>query len=349
MRYKKAVSYIILGSIIFIFLNALVWHVVLQNILGDNANVGDLTRLGYIWYLDDYREKTSFYQKKLEKVTYSNINNSEQFDLITIGDSFSNGRGGWFYQDYIATHLNYRVLNIQLYNKKNAIETISMLSNSGFFKRVKTKNILIECVERAVDSLSKEVNFQKTEDKNKLIEFYKIAEYKESPEKVFFINTANFKFILYNLFYKFSDNAFFSQVYKKRMSSNLFYTKQNELLFHQDEIMTIDLQKNIDTLNKINENLNKLSKKLEDDGIRLYFMPVVNKYTLYFDYIEDNEYSRSNFFENYEKLRKQYYYIDTKKILKDEVQKGEKEVFCADDTHWSWKAAEAIFHHSIFN
>jgi len=350
MRYRKAVLYIILSIICFIVFNALMWHIYLKNIL-DNANVGDLTRLGYIWYLADYRDKTSFYQKKLDKLTYSKITTPpEQYDLITIGDSFSNGQGGWFYQDYIAAHMNYRVLNVQPYSNRNAIETISLLSNSGFFKLVKTKNILIECVEREISNLSKEVHFQETEDINKLIEFYKITEY-EVPMKVkvsFFINDANYNFILYNLLYKFSDNAILSKVYKKRINANLFYAKENELLFYQDDILHNDLQKNSDTLNMINENLNKLSKKLKDEGIRLYFMPAVNKYTLYFDYIEDNEYPRSDFFEKYEKMKKQYYYIDTKKILKTEVQNGGKEVFCADDTHWSWKAAEAIFDHSIF-
>lgn len=78
-------------------------------------------------------------------------------------------------------------------------------------------------------------------------------------------------------------------------------------------------------------------------------MPVVDKYNLYSDYIENNKYPSSEFFEKYDKLQKRYYYINTKDILKDKVRHGEKEIFCADDTHWSWKAIESIFNESTFN
>ena len=44
-----------------------------------------------------------------------------------------------------------------------------------------------------------------------------------------------------------------------------------------------------------------------------------------------------------ESLPKDYVFINTKKILLDELERGEKDVFFKDDTHWSWKASKAIF------
>lgn len=72
-------------------------------------------------------------------------------------------------------------------------------------------------------------------------------------------------------------------------------------------------------------------------------MPCVDKYNLYSNYIINNPYPRSIFFEELRKLPKRYHLIDTKAILTEEVRKGEKDVFYADDTHWSWKASKKVF------
>lgn len=92
-----------------------------------------------------------------------------------------------------------------------------------------------------------------------------------------------------------------------------------------------------------NDSLNTLAERLAGKGIRLCFMPTVDKYTLYSDYLVRKPFPQSTFFEDLRKLPKHYTLIDTKAILAAEVAKGEKDVFYADDTHWSWKASRLIF------
>ena len=96
-------------------------------------------------------------------------------------------------------------------------------------------------------------------------------------------------------------------------------------------------------LARLNDNLNTLADRLNKKGIRLVFMPCVDKYTLYSDFIEHNPYPRSTFYEDFRPLTKRYLFIDTKAILMEELKKGEKDIFYADDTHWSWKASSKIF------
>ena len=48
------------------------------------------------------------------------------------------------------------------------------------------------------------------------------------------------------------------------------------------------------------------------------------------------------FFELLREQPKEYVFVDTKKLLTEEVNKGEKDVYYADDTHWSWKASKKI-------
>ena len=63
-------------------------------------------------------------------------------------------------------------------------------------------------------------------------------------------------------------------------------------------------------------------------------MPCVDKYNLYSDYVVNNPYPRSIFFEKLRMLPKKYFFIDTKAILAAKLCKGEKDVFYADETHW---------------
>ncbi len=77
-------------------------------------------------------------------------------------------------------------------------------------------------------------------------------------------------------------------------------------------------------------------------------MPAVDKYNLYGEYIISNKYKKSIFFEELEKLSKEYYFINTKEILLDELEKGVKDLYFSDDTHWNYKSSAVIFKNLIF-
>jgi hypothetical protein len=93
----------------------------------------------------------------------------------------------------------------------------------------------------------------------------------------------------------------------------------------------------------LNDNLNRLADRLAPKGIQLVFMPVVDKYDLYYEHILDNLYPRNQFFNLLRPLPKRYRFIDTKAILADGVRMGDKDIFYVDDTHWTWKASSKIF------
>jgi lysophospholipase L1-like esterase len=126
------------------------------------------------------------------------------------------------------------------------------------------------------------------------------------------------------------------------MDRELFTGKYGStLLFLRDDIRTIK-KIDRDVVIRINENMNRLAERLEKIGIRLYFMPTVDKYDLYSDYIRDNNFPKNSFFDNLRPLEKNYVLIDTKKILSDALARGEKDIYLADDTHWSEKATRLI-------
>ena len=74
------------------------------------------------------------------------------------------------------------------------------------------------------------------------------------------------------------------------------------------------------------------------------FLVCPDKYTLYAPYIKvANIPPSSSFFDLMEQQgNKRYMFIDTKKILEKEISKGVKDVYWADDTHWSARSAEIV-------
>ena len=356
-KFRTFIKIFLITILLFFLYNSLVWNFITKDLMSDNTKTytnGGLSRLGYMPFMNIKKKNyNTLPGQQIELNEYK----GQKIDIITIGDSFSNGGSGGknaYYQDYILSYQNLSVLNIKMMKYKNEqyLDFIIKFVNSKYLDEIHPKYIIIEAAEcAAVQRYSLDTDFnQKLEYKNlkSLSNFlYKI---KNKPTNLFeFINNANLK-ILYNWFlYKLSHNAFASQTYIMNINKSLFSTKYNKkLMFHRFDLDLINFNADDDNINKVNKNLNSLAKKLSKKGIKLYFMPCPDKYTLYSKYIINNPYPESKFFEKLRPLPKKYILIDTKAILSNELEKGEKDIYYADDTHWSYKASEAIFNNVKF-
>lgn len=349
MSYKKFTYYLVCTLAIFAIFNFSIWNFYTKKILTreDNLATGDLTRMGYISGLTHPRENNL----DLPIQHFTQPKETIQNDLLTVGDSFSRGNG-WgynrYYQDYMASKLDWNILNLeQLQKTRNYLETVIALSNSGFLDKYKTKYILIESTQRKTIE-----RFSKIEDYEIKIPLMEIEKFYNSYTNESFalpavsiINNGNFKFVLYNLLYHFSDRAFFSNVHKATLKKELFSIGSGkELLYYHLDVTSIkgNTQASIE---EVNEHLNRLAQFLKQKNIELIFMPAVSKYDLYSDFIVNNKYPKDPFFDILRPLKKEYIFIDTKAILLEELHKGEKDIFYCDDTHWSYKASNAIANH----
>lgn len=337
----------------FVLFNFLVWHFYVEKILvhKDGMISGDLTRMGYLPHLIHLRINSLDLPKKhLEVADY----HGEKIDLITLGDSFSNGGAfgaNRYYQDYFASRLDWTVLNMEQHPKsKNYMETAILLANSGFLKEHGVKYILIEStVRKTIDRFNSPLKLNFTLSKDEINSFYNFGEVdrsnkaEELPE-VHFINNGNFKYVAYSFLYHLSDRAFMSDTHHMRLRKSFFSIGDGkDLLFYHKDIGPIVKQHTRSNIQIINENFNSLAEFLEaKHGVKLIFMPVVTKYDLYTPYIVGNTYPKDLFFEHLRKMPKKYMFIDTKEILSKELQRGVKDIFYCDDTHWSFRASNVI-------
>jgi hypothetical protein len=356
-KYKFFVTISLVFLALFALSNLAIWKLYTEKLIGKGycERVGGLSRIGYVFDVMECRASfVDLPQKHWELEDFP----GGQVDVITLGDSFANGgvkgRNPYF-QDYIASRHNLKVLNLnpQLFSiyrgeVSNFLALSAVLLNSGWLEKYKPKYFLIECVERnCIDDFARNINFLKTASFEEIEKFNKINRNDNFGEDRF-INNGNFKFLLYNLLYHFDDNAFYSLVYVRKLNQSLFSGPNgNKFLFYHIDIERT--RKATDqAIKKLNDNFNTLAEKMAEKNIKLIFMPAVDKFNLYYDNILKNRYAPSVFFEKLRKLPKKYYFVDTKEILLKEIKKGEKDIYYQDDTHWSWKGSQAIINHLKF-
>lgn len=346
-KYKKF-TYLLLTSLLcFIIFHGILWQFT-KLVYPDDYVVGDLARMSYKFDLITPRENSMNMNK--EHISFNKYK-GEEVDVITIGDSFSNGGGGGqnrYYQDYITSYSNLKVLNIlNISNTKNYLETLVILINSGFIDKVKPKYIIIESVQRnTYENLGfGQIDLTKNIDEN-IIE--KIRSTKDiynskKQDNLTFINNLNYNVLLYNLKFKINGYGKQEKYYIEKLNKDFFSSSiKDELIFFQDDIKNLKYETK-ENLNVLNDNLNKVSELLNTREIRLYYMPVVDKFNLYREYLLNNsKYPNSDFFEYLRSLDKKYALIDTKDIFLESLKNDEKDLYYSDDTHWSYKASEVI-------
>jgi len=346
MSSYRFVRWFIIIFIFFTFLHFLVWEVFTKQLLAtkEPLYVGDLARIGY--QLDSLQiRKTEVTLPKLhiQAPTWDN----EKVDVLTIGDSFSIGGGGGlnpFYQDYIATNYNLSVMNLdRLPQLDDYMENIIVWNNSGLLDVIKPKVIILETIERsALDRYSHEMNWEQNVSLPLIYDAMRQQD-RTGSQVILMINTANYKYFIYNLMYKFSHNALnYSTVYRFKLDEALFTAKANHTLLSYDQDITSLGLVNEENVQKMNTNLNRLADMLAKKGIRLIFMPVVDKYDLYYDHLVKKPTERNRFFDILAPLPKRYYFVNTKAELQKLVDHKVKDVFHADDSHWTYRASEQV-------
>ncbi|PHS39561.1 MAG: hypothetical protein COB07_05780 [Sulfurovum sp.] len=315
--------------------------------------VGDLARLSY--QIDSIKLKKSentLPRQHLEGAEYK----GQKIDVLTIGDSFSNGGGGGkngFYQDYIASINDFNVLNIRRFSftGNSVSKTFFALYNSGLLNEISPRIVLLSIGSRdMVPRFGIELDWEFSPDSQTILEEMKEMKPQDLAthqlKDIPIVNAANFKLPYYTLFYRFMPCL--KQVCKLPLEASLFTVRADkEILVYRKSLK--DLWMNTpENVASVNANLNRIARLLELKGIKLYFMPAVTKYDLYSDFIKNNPYPKDPLFDLLEPLKKEYTLINTKEILLPLLREGEKDVYHADDTHWSSKASEEIFMRTAF-
>lgn len=306
--------------------------------IGDES--ADLLRIGYIPNIyKNYRNV--FTTHKDERFIKLSAAKKNKYKIMTIGDSFSE-QGANGYKNFLAA--DYSLLHIDRYISDNPVQTLVNLCNGDFFEHYNVEYVILQRVERhLIDSINNiDMNGKITvREIDSLISRHKTD---RKPYKYNFFSRTTILFPYHLPKYFFAKNYLSNkQVYNYDLTSeSLFSNHSDKLLFYHTDVINTPQINNIENCEKLNKVLNDISRMLSKRNIKLIFLPSTDKYDLYYEFIVDKKgLPKPIFFDNFKSLKKEYYYIDSKSILSDYLNK-KQDLFYYDDTHWSPIATKII-------
>ena len=294
---------------------------------------GDLGNLALITFWPEYGQKIE--EHEMKDTLFVKVNHTEDLrnidvNVLTVGDSFSQQEHAG-YQNYMPGE-GLSVANCRRSLYDNPIQYAYNLMDWGMVDSTNVDVMVVEVGERdfalridnfGVDKVEVPEPDDPVEDDNE----------ERNPNEWSLLRARDF------VLYRFAGR---SPVYVVDLKQDFFDSPEpRKLYFYCADIingMTID-----ETIrHKVKEVFDLLTCMAQKRGIKLIFMLPVDKYDLYQDYIVDNPYAypkrinedvREILGDIPEVLLSKYY-------LQPLIDKGEKDIFLFDNSHWSYKASE---------
>ena len=329
-KFLLKLSYTVLP--VFMLLFGLVLYITLY--ISPRADTGDLGNLALIPFWAEYGQMIQKHEKK--EVLFTKVNRTKDLrkihvNVLTVGDSFSQQENAG-YQNYMPEQ-GLTVANCKRSLYDNPIQYAYNIMDWGVVDSTNIDVMVVEVGER--DFAGRIENFRVNKVEVPEPEILPNSGTKRNNSNEWSLLRAR-DFILY----RFANR---SPVYVVDLKKDFFDSKEpRKLYFYYADIkngLTID--KSIRP--KVKDVFNLLSKKARERGFALVLMLPVDKYDLYQDYIIDNPYDTKRINEDVRELLGDVPEVMLcKYCLKPLIDKGEKDVFLFDNSHWSYKASKVV-------
>ena len=353
MRAKKFVQYWLGLLVGFFLLNLVLWQGWTSQVFFESEDGhGDLRRIGSFAATQAKTKPVEYAKKHVEFKDYVAAGGREEFDVLTIGDSFSNGGGGNYYQDYLADHYGLRVLNVpcNAFGDGNALSILYALQQTGYLAEIHPKAVIIESVGHYLASrfnghLPGRPVLSREEFLRKELPAHTEAE-GIREDKIFtpIMIKANAEF-LKNKWYACAHEGALSETADYAELSRDCFTapgQQRLLLYYHLETAYADAVEPLD-YRQIHQHMEDADAMLQAHGARLIFMPIVGKLDLYAPCLEDVQGRPENpTFAGLAAAPHTETFLDTKRILRQALSEGTMDLYWNDDTHWSDRAQQRV-------
>ena len=320
-----------------------IWAVLVATVLYISLYVsprmsGDIGRLACIPFGFEYDQMLE--QNALKETFFKTINRPGELKgvrttVLTVGDSFSQmGRIG--YQNYIGQQ-GLDVVNMHLEPHNSPLQEAYNILDRGLIDSTTVKYLIVENVERdfelnvqsfRVSDLAPTNGPEPVEEVEVPVEQ---AEATGSSTKWSVERARNL--ILFKTGYQ-------SPVYTATLRNDLFTCDEpRSLYFYHDDIdQGVSLNPAIEQ--KVREVWQQLCQKASERGVRLILMIAIDKYDAYQNQIVDNPFAQKTVCEDIERIiGPNPQLLISKQYLLPLIEKGEKDVFMFNDSHWSYKAS----------
>jgi len=281
----------------------------------------------YAGYSHKDRLPEEYIIKYTHVMSYDKLPVDDTLKILNIGDSFS-AVGTFSYQNYLAYFLGNRITNIAYKPGNNHLNIAISLLNSGIIDSVNCRVAILQIVGRETIWKLCDIDF------NLLYEIPNVAKNYFEGQK-FIPGLYNFcSFIRLRLNY---DNPVYKRELKKAYFTHPFFSQK---LYHYSWDMEFVKQSKVE-IETAHENLIRLHRHFANKGIKMIFLIAADKYDVYRPFMKDNSLPVDTTTDGFSKIP-DVCVIDTKPLLQDMVQNGEKDVYMLHDSHWSYKGSAAV-------
>lgn len=308
---------------------------------------GDLGLLGMIPFGVDYYDNAFQSRQNIEtNVEHFTCNSTSKYEVITLGDSFSKMEGDG-YQTYLGRALNDTILDLDISIAKDMVspeQIVVKLLKNGFFEQMGAKLVVFQSVERDFIERLSSVDFNKSLPADSMLYYYRYKEASKKTNNSFKdLFEASKKPVLEDMSAWIRMlSGYQNPIVRVELSKPFFThkTKAEDLYFYKEDLK-FNRFKN-DTIDRAKQNFERIKEMFEAHDIKfIYFIPPT-KYHAYQDYIVDNKLPRDGLVFNFEKHLSKDYFFYPLSIVDSMLQKGVKDVYKLNDSHWSYKASEQV-------
>ena len=297
---------------------------------------GDLGRLAFIIVGQDYGQCIE--QNEMKEKLFNDVRETEDLknihvNVLTIGDSFSQqGHAG--YQNYMSQE-GLTVANTRRGLYDNPIQYAWNILHAGLVDSTNIDVMVVEVGERDLPLRIDNFCIDKVEegepdspDDGEKENIYDIRQWS-------LLRTRDF------LMYRYAGR---NPVYDVELDRDFFDSNDPRRLYFYcaDVLNGMSIEESIRP--KVKELFDLLTAKAHEQGFDFILMVPVDKYDLYQDYIVNNPYNHPKRIN--EEVRELLGDIPEvmlcKYTLQPLLEKGEKDVFLFDNSHWSYKGSQAV-------
>ncbi|MDE7402275.1 MAG: hypothetical protein K2M87_02555 [Muribaculaceae bacterium] len=266
-------------------------------------------------------------------------------EVITIGDSFSNYKiGPNLYINYLAHELGDTVVNIGMdfANGGNPFQALSYLDNTGFFEsHPEVKTVIAESAERYFDERWLNADLDADDINPRIL-------YSTDNKKVSLWDT-EWRIRLGKImsdpanWIKFRLNLGKSSALTLKLDREMFSTKENgdRLIYYFQDTYPRHITRQ--KIEEIKLKISDLHDRLAAKGVNLIVLIAADKYEVYSPFAARGgivkEAPLSRYLSEFDSIP---YIVNPLSELRRHIDAGEKDIYIADDTHWSYKGHSIV-------
>ncbi|KAA6347706.1 hypothetical protein EZS27_004796, partial [termite gut metagenome] len=202
------------------------------------------------------------------------------------------------------------------------------LFNSGFFTLFSPKIVIVESAERDFVNRLLSLNFSTKYSIDEILKQYRKNTIINDKKDLLY-ETINYLRICLN---------YNNPVRKVKLNQPLFSVYNDDLYFYKGDLSRTNTN---DDLNIIYKTIDFMNQQFSSKGIQFIYIVAVDKYNVYTPFISKNPYPINKQLD-YFNFGDSLYIINTKLLLQPLVKNGIKDVYFANDTHWSYIASKAL-------